>query len=121
MPPGKKYSQGGSDAFVLHVRGNKSDQFEPSEHRIHFPGGFIGVTRTSNGDYWAHIAIHQEFDGDAEKRPGRLLDARIDQIGKNSSDSDLGDLNSPNLTHLAIRVAIADSFLRDGRPADYGR
>lgn len=121
MAAGKKYSQGGGDVFVIHVRGDKAKQLEPSDHRIHFPGGYIGVTRTTDGEYWAHIGIHREFDGDDEKVPGRLVNARIDIDGKNSSDSNLGDLGHERLEHLAIRIALADTWLRDGLPASYGK
>lgn len=31
---------------------------EPAQHVIEFPGGAIEVSRTENGDYWAHIHIH---------------------------------------------------------------
>lgn len=119
--PGKKYSQGGTDAFVVHIRGDKTKQPEPSEHRIHFPGGYIGVSRTSDDEYWAHIAIHREFDGDDEKIPGRLVDARIDQVDKATMEANLGDLTSETLEHLAIRIAPAETWLRDGRPASYGK
>lgn len=95
-------------------------QAEPGEHRIHFPGGYIGVTRTTDNEYWAHIGINREFDGDDEKAPGRLSKARIDVSDHPSNTSDLGSLDNPNVEHLAIRITVADTWLRDGRPANYG-
>jgi hypothetical protein len=121
MAAGKKYRAGGDDVYVIHVRGDKTKQLEPSEHRIHFPGGYIGVTRTSEGEYWAHVGINREFDGDTEKDPGRLTGARLDVSGKSTSAAVLGDLANPDLEHLAIRVALSDTWQRDGLPASYGK
>lgn len=112
MAAGKKYTAGGSDVFVLHVRGDKHTQAEPSEHRITFPGGYIYVARTSDGEYWAHIGINREFDGDDEKIPGRLVCARLDVLDKATTEADLGDLQNEKLEHLAIKIAPAENWLR---------
>lgn len=109
----KKYAKGGSDAYVIHVYGDKTTQLEPTEHRIHFPGGYIGVTRTTKNEYWVHIGVHTSFDGCEENLPGRLVDARIDLLDKPTHEADLGDLNNSNLEHLAILVKVADDFLRE--------
>lgn len=35
---------------------------------------------------------------------GKLSDARLDIIGKNSSDVNIGDFNNPGLYHVAVKV-----------------
>ena len=39
--------------------GDKKIKSEPAQHIIEFPGGAIEVSRTSDGEYWAHITINQ--------------------------------------------------------------
>ena len=43
----------------IYMRGDKHTESEPEEFYLHFPGGTIGVTRCSNGDYWAHINVFE--------------------------------------------------------------
>ena len=45
---------------------------EPAQHVIEFPGGAIEVTRTTDGNYWAHILINRDW-------------ADSDQAGKQSA------------------------------------
>jgi hypothetical protein len=108
-----KVTSGGSDVYTIRVRGDKHTQNEAGEHRILFPGGYVAVTRTQDNEYWAHIGIHKEYDGDDEKRPGRLVNARIDCTDKATHEANLGDLSSPNLQHLAIRIQIAETFINE--------
>lgn len=54
---------------------------ESAEHVIEFPGGAIAVTRTSEGNYWAHIIVnHKWADSDQEGTYGAIgevVDSRI--------------------------------------------
>lgn len=95
-------------AKVIVLRGNPKNP-ESAEHIIKFPGGSISVCRTSNNEYWAHIAVHK---GDViddlvvESANGALVDARVDydfgsSIGRTQSIPQLQDVN-----HIAVRIAI---------------
>lgn len=44
------------DSCMMIFKGNKRTP-EPSTGVIKFPGGFVEVTRTSEGHYWAHIGV----------------------------------------------------------------
>jgi hypothetical protein len=68
--------------------GDKSKRPEPAQHIISFPGGAIEVTRTTTGDYWAHIVINRGW-ADADQKglqgargvvAGSRLD-RADELG----------------------------------------
>lgn len=41
--------------------GDKTKRPESAQHVIEFPGGAIEVSRTSTGDYWAHIIINRDY------------------------------------------------------------
>jgi hypothetical protein len=64
------------------LRGDKKRKIEASTHIIEFPGGAIELSRTGNGEYWAHIIVNHEFaDADNDglhKAYGKVVDTRID-------------------------------------------
>ena len=41
------------------LKGDKSICAEPAQHIIEFPGGAIEVSRTTDGNYWAHIIVNK--------------------------------------------------------------
>jgi hypothetical protein len=61
--------------------GDKTKRPESAQHVIEFPGGAIELTRTTDGDYWAHILINRgPVIGDVEgscSALGEVVDARI--------------------------------------------
>jgi hypothetical protein len=55
---------------------------EPATHIIEFPGGAIELSRTSEGNYWAHIMVNHDFaldncDG-LRAAFGAVIGSRID-------------------------------------------
>jgi hypothetical protein len=54
---------------------------ESAQHVIEFPGGAIELTRTTDGDYWAHIIVNRgDVVDDADGRVsalGQVIDGRI--------------------------------------------
>lgn len=99
----------GDDAAMVFITGDPRNA-EPTHVRIVFPGGEVEVTRAKDGadaDYWCHIRVVHKSDDevvvDGEK-PAHVTDGRIDIKGKHASESDAGDLNHPELYHLAVRV-----------------
>jgi hypothetical protein len=55
---------------------------EPAQHVIDFPGGAIELSRTTDGDYWAHIIVNRkQMVDDCEglfAAFGRIVEGRID-------------------------------------------
>lgn len=80
---------------------------EHAEFNVAFPGGMASVVRTTDGEYWVHVHVSRPGAGgyDPDKDVGgRIVDARLDIVGRHASDSNLGDFNDPDLYHLAVRV-----------------
>ena len=102
------------DVAVIRVEGDAKKRPEHAEIRLAFPGGEVSLTRASDADpargYWVHVHVTRPQDGmiiPGETLLGRISDARLDQHGKSASDVNLGDFESPDLYHLAVRVAAA--------------
>jgi hypothetical protein len=67
----------------------------------HFPGGSVEVARTSDGDYWAHIATNTPKHHDDPRDVGRVTDGRIDRTdGRPMTITDLATID-----HVAIRIS----------------
>lgn len=93
---------------VITLKGDKHKP-EPATHIIEFPGGSIEVTRTTDGDYWAHIAVNrgQALD-DCEGFHGntaQVVDARIDR----TVGSVEGLPDHDTIQHIAIRISSKES------------
>lgn len=75
-----------------------------SAEYINFPGGYVEVTKCSDGSHWAHICLDTERYTD---RPaGRITDWRMDCDGVNSCEVKANDLASPNLHHVALKITV---------------
>src|SRR6266481_547642 len=62
---------------------NKNIRPEPATHIIEFPGGAIELSRTTDGNYWAHIIVNRDFalPDDAHglrAAYGEIIGSRID-------------------------------------------
>lgn len=92
------------------LRGRRSNP-EPESFRVRIPGATIDVVRARDedgSDYWIHVSLNGENEREALGVPeGRLVDARVDLKGKHASETDAGDLASPDLYHLAVRIGTA--------------
>ena len=95
------------DAVAIIFAGDKSTP-EPSEARILFPGGDIGVTRTSDGNYWAHFDIergrHVTPDMPGHEHRGEIVDARIDKENEHTSADSGAPLMDQHIEHVAILI-----------------
>ncbi len=67
----------------IELLGDKTRRPEPATHIIEFPGGAIELSRTSDGNYWAHIIVNRDFalpdeiEG-MEGAYGEIVGSRID-------------------------------------------
>ena len=67
---------------VFIIKGDKKNP-EPIHHTIIFPGGHIGVVRTTDNNYWAHVYVNTDprgklLDTVGESRVGKIKTIRID-------------------------------------------
>ncbi len=96
----------GDNAMGVVLDGNPQRP-EPIYFRVVIPGGEVDIVRTSDDDYWVHVRVNHLGHGSfchSEEVPGRILDARLDLTSKHTVDVDVGDFNSPDLYHLAVRI-----------------
>ena len=103
---------------VIQVFGEKSRKLEPEHHRIEFPGGSIAVDRTSDGEYWAHIAINRPERAEYHETHigaglGQVVDSRIDyDYDEYARRADAGEPTIPELPaqssieHVAVRFTV---------------
>ena len=82
------------DAVQINFAGDKRNP-EPSTGVIKFPGGFVEVSRCTDGTYWVHTCI-----------AGDIIDGRIDRSGETQAVQTLPNFGSIN--HIAIRVSKKD-------------
>jgi len=89
----------------VELLGDKQKKIEPAQHIIEFPGGAIEVSRTSDGNYWAHITINQaQRVDDAEGREaafGQIVASRMcatDQMGVSTLP------NAGQITQIAVLI-----------------
>ena len=67
----------------IELLGDKTRRPEPATHIIEFPGGAIELSRTTDGNYWAHIIVNRDFalpdevEG-MEGAYGEIVGSRID-------------------------------------------
>lgn len=106
---------------VIQVFGDKTKKLEPEHHRIEFPGGSISVDRTSDGEYWAHIAINRPERSDylethIGSKLGQVVDSRIDydhdeymRRSKNGIIAIPQLENQESIEHIALRFALTDA------------
>ena len=97
---------GNNTAQHIYLCGDKA-QPEPQEFYIHFPGGQIGVSRCSNGTYWAHLNLEDEKeDGSGRIKKSKVIDARIDCKDWHIDKMNIGDIARPDCYHVAIKIEV---------------
>lgn len=83
--------------------GDKTKNLESATHIIEFPGRSIEVSRTTEGNYWAHISVNHEWAyEDLEGRYamfGNIVNSRID-----TCDGITEIPNHEQVQHLAILI-----------------
>jgi hypothetical protein len=109
----------GADVAIVEVTGDPRNQ-EPTHVRIQFPGGELELVRAKDGkdaDYWCHVRLNRPGDAEVlecDAEAATVTDGRIDVRGKHASESAAGDLNHPDLYHLAVRVTRVGIIHRPG-------
>lgn len=92
----------------VHLRGNKRNP-EPEYFRVCFPGGDIDIVRCDDDTYWVHVRVNREGGSGfipGETIEGKIIDGRVDVLGKAASQTSCGDLDREDAFHVAIRVGV---------------
>lgn len=82
---------------------------EPETAVIKFPGGFVEVSRTTDDQYWAHVAINtaDQCDMSGLNQPGNIVNSRIgyDNEGYRKSGGEIPPIPlAEHIQHMAILV-----------------
>jgi len=96
-----------TDSCVIVFEGDRKHP-EPSTAAIEFPGGNVEVTRTSDGTYWAHIAVYRDRTHEGGPVKGEIIDSRIDydHDGYKKASIKIPDIpHGEHVQHIAIKVA----------------
>jgi hypothetical protein len=80
-----KSFQYGNAPGKIQLRGDKTKRPEPATHIIEFPGGAVELSRTTEGNYWAHIIINRDFALPEDlsglyAAHGEIVGSRIDYV-----------------------------------------
>lgn len=103
-----RVEQLGEEAQGIVLRGDPKVRPEPLHVRIVFPGGDVDVVRCDDGSYWVHVRVNRADDAEVvtgDAVAGKLVRGRVDVEGRSASECDAGDLDHPDLYHVAVRVA----------------
>ena len=93
---------------VINLEGNPNKP-ESAEHIITFPGGSISLCRTSDNEYWAHIAVNHDQvldDIPSKSMRGEVVGSRVDHdwpVSPNVVDIPKHE----TINHIAIRIKTA--------------
>ena len=81
----------------INLLGEKSKP-EPAQHIINFPGGAVEVSRTTDGNYWAHIII-SDSQHQCGQHVGEIVGSRL------TSDNGVEALpDEPNIKQVAVLI-----------------
>jgi hypothetical protein len=87
----------------IDLLGDKTKKREKGQHIIEFPGGAIEVSRTSDGQYWAHIIINRVWADKDQKG----MNAKLGEIAGSIIMSDNGPIeipDSPHITQISVLI-----------------
>ena len=94
--------------FIKNICGDKTKKLEPEHHEFRFPGGNVNIQRTSNNEYWVHIALNQEQVLDevpSLSAKGFFCDSRLDLKHEEYLKHGIPEIEHiENANHVAIRV-----------------
>ena len=85
------------DSCLIKFEGDKRRP-EPSQAMIEFPGGFVEVSRCSDGTYWAHVG---------KRENGKIVSSRVDYDLEGARELGIPDIaQEDKLVKLAMRISI---------------
>lgn len=100
-----KVFQVGKGPKRIELIGDKTKKPESAQHIIEFPGGAIEVSRTTDGNYWAHIIINRgTVIDDADGRVSALGEVIGSRVGRDG-DPSIPDLErQEDIEQIAVLI-----------------
>lgn len=95
--------------------GDKAKRVESAQHIIEFPGGAIEVSRTTDGDYWAHIIMNRgQVLDDLSLRQSAMGEIVGSRITDGSGVRDIENVETA--TQIAVLIRPVRSAFRPTGP-----
>lgn len=88
--------------------GNPAHKLEKPATIIRFPGGHVEIARTTDNNYWVHVAVRTEMGAD---KGGKVIGARIDFDGRYGDEANAvlrREVAAADVNHIAFLVAPGD-------------
>ena len=92
------------DGCTIMFRGDPKRP-EPSTGVIRFPGGYVEVSRCSNGDYWAHVHTFTNGAPDEESPAGRVVESRLTHTHEHAAEGIPPLPAADRIQTIAVRIA----------------
>lgn len=73
---------------------------------IGFPGGDVEIARTTDGDYWVHIAVRKDHENPTGPS-GRIIRARMDHHGRYNDEGNAAlqaAIGAGDVYHIAFLI-----------------
>jgi len=96
------FKYGEKKAKEIDLFGDPKIKIESAEHIINFPGGSFSVTRTSNDEYWVHVAVNKDDTVDDISKLSK--NGGIKTIRMDTPDG-VKTLDEPDTDHFAILIS----------------
>lgn len=90
---------------ITELYGDPNIKIEKPFTIVGFPGGSVEISRTTEGEYWVHVATHQHTP---EDMPARIVGARVDADRRycDATNRTLhAEIAKGGVNHIAFRVA----------------
>lgn len=90
---------------ITELYGDPNIKIEKPYTIVGFPGGSVEISRTTDGEYWVHVATHQNTP---EDMPGRIVDARVDADRRYCDATNRAirdEIAKGGVNHIAFRVS----------------
>lgn len=88
---------------VTELLGDPKVRIEKPYTIVLFPGGDVEIARTSDGDYWVHVAVR----GDPGQPTGRITRARLDHRARYNNEGNAAlqsAIDAEDVEHVAFLV-----------------
>jgi len=89
---------------LTELYGDPDLKIEKSYTIVLFPGGAVEISRTTEGDYWVHVAVKGSTPEDP---PARVTTARVDARGRYCDELNAfiaKDLAKGDIDHIAFCI-----------------
>ncbi len=96
------FKYGDKKGKLIELIGDPKVKIESAEHIITFPGGSFSVTRTSNDEYWVHVAVNKDETVDDIAKLSK--NGSVNVIRMDTPDG-VKVLDEPDTDHFAIKIS----------------